>query len=63
MNSSYTRLFRWVYVSLVLFALMTPIGGVAGSLVHAAPQIHPLLRDWIVLVMQGLAVGVSGNMQ
>jgi len=41
----------------VLFAAMTPIGGLAGSLVQAAPQIHPMTRDWIILIMQGVAVG------
>jgi hypothetical protein len=41
---------------MVLISLMTPIGGFLGMLVQSAP-IDAKLRDIIVLVCQGLAVG------
>jgi zinc transporter ZupT len=47
---------RWVVISMVLISLMTPIGGFLGMLVQSAP-IDAKLRDIIVLVCQGLAVG------
>ncbi|KAI1724725.1 ZIP zinc transporter domain-containing protein [Ditylenchus destructor] len=46
----------WVVLSILLFAMMTPIGGFLGAFVHTA-QLDALLRDWLILVMQGVAVG------
>lgn len=46
----------WVCFSIVLFAAMTPLGASLGALVHSA-VLNASLRDWLVLVMQGLAVG------
>ncbi|KAI6175048.1 hypothetical protein M3Y97_00988700 [Aphelenchoides bicaudatus] len=47
---------HWVVVSMILIALMTPLGGLLGMLVQNAP-INAHLRDFIVLICQGLAVG------
>lgn len=47
---------RWVCLSIVLFALMTPLGALIGMFVHNA-QIDGHLRDVLILVFQGVAVG------
>ncbi|KAI6242364.1 hypothetical protein M3Y99_00230800 [Aphelenchoides fujianensis] len=47
---------RWVVISMVLISLMTPLGGVLGMLVQNAPM-SARLRDYLVLVCQGIAVG------
>uniref|UniRef100_A0A0N5AX90 Zinc transporter ZIP3 n=1 Tax=Syphacia muris TaxID=451379 RepID=A0A0N5AX90_9BILA len=46
----------WVGVSILLFAAMSPLGAVIGMFVQNA-HIDSELRDYIILVFQGLAVG------
>ncbi|KAI6180274.1 hypothetical protein M3Y98_00702400 [Aphelenchoides besseyi] len=47
---------KWVVISMVLIAVMTPLGGVLGMAVQWAPM-SAELRDWIVLLCHGTAVG------
>lgn len=47
---------RWVCLSILLFALMTPLGASFGALVQNA-QMEPVVRDWLILIFQGIAVG------
>ncbi|VDM42848.1 unnamed protein product [Toxocara canis] len=46
----------WVCGSLLLLALMSPLGGLIGMFVQNA-QMDTKLKDFIILIMQGLAVG------
>uniref|UniRef100_A0A7E4V3N3 Zinc transporter ZIP3 n=1 Tax=Panagrellus redivivus TaxID=6233 RepID=A0A7E4V3N3_PANRE len=47
---------RWVVASILLLAVMTPLGAVIGMFVHEAP-IDSHTRDFVVLLFQGVAVG------
>jgi zinc transporter ZupT len=47
---------HWVVISMVLISLMTPLGGLIGMLVQNAP-IEGQMRDIVILICQGLAVG------
>lgn len=46
----------WVCFSILIFAAMTPIGTLVGALVQTV-SLDALFRDWLILVMQGVAVG------
>ena len=46
----------WVGASILLFASMSPIGGVIGMFVQSS-QMDSQLKDYIILIFQGLAVG------
>lgn len=47
---------HWVVISMILISFMTPLGGLIGMMVQNAP-IEGQLRDIIILICQGLAVG------
>ncbi|CAD5205656.1 unnamed protein product [Bursaphelenchus okinawaensis] len=47
---------KWVILSMVLIAFMTPIGGVIGMLVRHA-SMNAQLQDTIILICHGLTVG------
>lgn len=46
----------WVCGSVLLLALMSPLGGLIGMFVQNA-QIDTKVKDFIILILQGLAVG------
>ncbi|VDN44165.1 unnamed protein product [Gongylonema pulchrum] len=46
----------WVCLSMGLFSIMTPLGGIIGTFVQSA-QIDTQVKAFTILVFQGLAVG------
>jgi ABC-type glycerol-3-phosphate transport system permease component len=47
---------HWVCASVLLFALMTPLGALIGMFVQSS-LLDDHLRDLLILIFQGLAVG------
>lgn len=47
---------RWVVVSMIVIAFMSPIGGGIGMIIHEA-NINSEAKDYVILVCHGLAVG------
>lgn len=47
---------RWVGFSILLFAAMSPLGAVIGMFVQNA-HIDSEVKDYLILIFQGLAVG------